>query len=212
MKKPGLTLVIGIALSAGLTTIGQASTKHSSVTSFITTNTYELTLDSTGSTIGSVGTVTITSNSKSDTLTYKFTLTNGGKLTGVFLDAAGGTAKGDLGPVPIDPLGDFSDSFTAKGKSFSITFKGTDVAHATTFNALQIFAGVNTTKGLFADAVPIPGGGGGDTVPIPGALPLFASGLGAVGFLGWRRRRKTQSLITVCSIRAPEHRSGALVF
>jgi len=25
--------------------------------------------------------------------------------------------------------------------------------------------------------------------PIPGALPLFASGLGGVGFLGWRRKR-----------------------
>lgn len=27
-------------------------------------------------------------------------------------------------------------------------------------------------------------------VPIPGALPLFASGIGALGYLGWRRRRK----------------------
>jgi len=27
-------------------------------------------------------------------------------------------------------------------------------------------------------------------VPIPGALPLFATGLGALGLLGWRRKRK----------------------
>jgi len=26
--------------------------------------------------------------------------------------------------------------------------------------------------------------------PLPGALPLFAGGLGAMGLLGWRRRRK----------------------
>src|SRR5262249_37784703 len=27
-------------------------------------------------------------------------------------------------------------------------------------------------------------------IPLPGALPLFATGLGALGFLGWRRKRK----------------------
>jgi len=32
----------------------------------------------------------------------------------------------------------------------------------------------------------------GDIVatPLPAALPLFASGLGAIGFIGWRRKRK----------------------
>jgi hypothetical protein len=28
--------------------------------------------------------------------------------------------------------------------------------------------------------------------PIPAALPLFATGLGTLGLLGWRRRRKAQ--------------------
>jgi hypothetical protein len=28
------------------------------------------------------------------------------------------------------------------------------------------------------------------TTPLPGALPLFATGLGALGLLGWRRKRK----------------------
>ena len=27
-------------------------------------------------------------------------------------------------------------------------------------------------------------------VPLPSALPLFATGLGALGLLGWRRKRK----------------------
>jgi hypothetical protein len=26
--------------------------------------------------------------------------------------------------------------------------------------------------------------------PLPAALPLFASGLGAIGFFGWRKKRK----------------------
>ncbi len=33
----------------------------------------------------------------------------------------------------------------------------------------------------------------GGITPIPGALPLFASGLGALGLLGWRRKRKPVS-------------------
>ena len=41
--------------------------------------------------------------------------------------------------------------------------------------------------------VPVLGGGGGNNVsstPLPAALPLFATGLGALGLLGWRRKRK----------------------
>ena len=32
------------------------------------------------------------------------------------------------------------------------------------------------------------------TTPIPAALPLFASGLGAMGLLGWRRKRKVAAV------------------
>ena len=32
--------------------------------------------------------------------------------------------------------------------------------------------------------------------PLPAALPLFATGLGALGLLGWRRNKKVQALVT----------------
>ena len=32
------------------------------------------------------------------------------------------------------------------------------------------------------------------STPLPGALPLFATGLGALGLLGWRRKRKAAAL------------------
>ena len=31
-------------------------------------------------------------------------------------------------------------------------------------------------------------------IPLPAALPLFASGLGVTGLLGWRRKRKARAL------------------
>ncbi len=37
--------------------------------------------------------------------------------------------------------------------------------------------------------------GGDITTPLPAALPLFATGLGAMGLLGWRRKRKSASAI-----------------
>jgi hypothetical protein len=33
------------------------------------------------------------------------------------------------------------------------------------------------------------------TTPLPAALPLFATGLGALGLLGWRRKRRAQAAI-----------------
>ena len=38
--------------------------------------------------------------------------------------------------------------------------------------------------------------GNSDTTPLPAALPLFASGLGALGLVGWRRKRKSAAVAT----------------
>jgi hypothetical protein len=38
------------------------------------------------------------------------------------------------------------------------------------------------------------GFGTAPTVPLPAALPLFATGIGGLGLLGWRRKRKAQAV------------------
>jgi len=103
--------------------------------------------------------------------------------------AAGGTARHDLGTV-TNSLGTFTDSFAAKGSKFSITFKGTDVADLTLgpASAIMIFAGVNTTKGLFGDSLP--------QHPFP-ARCICSAGVGN----GRRRRSRNPNLfVVVCSV------------
>jgi hypothetical protein len=55
--------------------------------------------------------------------------------------------------------------------------------------------GITLDNVLEADA--IANGGvspNGGTTPLPAALPLFATGLGALGLLGWRRKRKAAAI------------------
>ena len=47
-----------------------------------------------------------------------------------------------------------------------------------------------TYFGLSGETIVISNSG----VPLPGALPLFATGLAALGLLGWRRKRKAQAV------------------
>jgi hypothetical protein len=47
---------------------------------------------------------------------------------------------------------------------------------------------------LNAEFLNIPAGAGDATTPLPGALPLFASGLGGLSLLGWRRKKKAKAL------------------
>jgi len=49
--------------------------------------------------------------------------------------------------------------------------------------------GAGTTVNFSASTILTPA----PVIPLPAALPLFATGLGALGLLGWRRKRKVQS-------------------
>lgn len=65
------------------------------------------------------------------------------------------------------------------------------------FGGYVVFAGNPSEDGVFAfgDGSPIAflDSSSSGAVPVPAALPLFASGLGVIGFLGWRRKRKHAS-------------------
>jgi uncharacterized protein (TIGR03118 family) len=87
-------------------------------------------------------------------------------ITGLFL----GTLKDAQGNPIINP-GLWALAF-GNGASFDS-------------NALLFTAGTNGGGyGLFGEILP---------TPLPGALPLFATGLGALGLLGWRRKRKNSA-------------------
>jgi hypothetical protein len=63
---------------------------------------------------------------------------------------------------------------------------------ALTFNELfnQGFNGGVGTPGVNSSGPVLVSSGEVNVVPLPAALPLFAGGLGALGALGWRRKRK----------------------
>jgi uncharacterized protein (TIGR03118 family) len=54
------------------------------------------------------------------------------------------------------------------------------------FTSAPINPDFGTVDGLFGEISPSPA----SATPLPAALPLFATGLGALGFLGWRKKKK----------------------
>lgn len=56
--------------------------------------------------------------------------------------------------------------------------------------------GATADQGAFSiSAAQFVQGGTAGATPLPAALPLFAGGLGAFGYLGWRRKRKIQTAV-----------------
>lgn len=84
---------------------------------------------------------------------------------------------------------------TTIGLTYNIAFDLSDNGGLITFSALSTNGDVTDIGGngvnllVYAGGLPTPA-----TVPLPGALPLFATGLGALGLLGWRKRRKSAAV------------------
>ena len=179
-KQTSLTVVFVAALSVGLPSVSHA-------------NSYLINVDSGGNFISPVGTVGITSDGTP--LTYQFNLTSG-NLSAVYMDVSGsvsalstdGSWSADQG-ASTTALGSFTDTLICNsgcGPELTAIFSSTNlVANYTLLNGDIVgFSAANTSNGFFADNT------APSAVPLPAALPLFATGLGALGLLGWRRKRK----------------------
>ena len=73
------------------------------------------------------------------------------------------------------------------GSDFIRTTDGGDIGTFITAGG-SVVLGDNTRPGTWTQS-------SGVVTPLPAALPLFAGGLGALGLLGWRRKRKAQAAI-----------------
>ncbi|HUQ35977.1 MAG TPA: hypothetical protein VM144_06315 [Aestuariivirga sp.] len=79
-------------------------------------------------------------------------------------------------------------------RGLTFTFTSTSLIFLATERNIGRSTGRSTViSGIFLTAPPpvnIPA-----TVPIPAALPLLAAGISAMGFMGWRRKRKSAAVI-----------------
>jgi uncharacterized protein (TIGR03118 family) len=90
-----------------------------------------------------------------------------GMLLGMLRDAQGN-------PIVNERL--WALAFRAQGSGFD--------ADGLFFTSAPTVPDFNTVGGLFGEIQPLP------ETPLPAALPLFASGIGVLGLLGWRKKRK----------------------
>jgi hypothetical protein len=96
----------------------------------------------------------------------------------------------------------FSLNINPDGTSFWTGDDGTGILYEFDIATGALLATLNTGVGggnlfgvsVFGEFTSGGGGVGGGAVPLPAALPLFATGLGALGLLSWRRKRKTAAV------------------
>lgn len=122
----------------------------------------------------------------SATLEVDFADLDGGTmgLTGDGFSLGSFTGGSTGGPGPWQPStgsGVVNLVINLTGSALTALFDGSFTVAATPNGSVSIW-GTNRSI-LTVDYTP------SSTIPVPAALPLLASGLGALGFLGWRRKR-----------------------
>ena len=126
-----------------------------------------------------VGTSVYTTSGTSGDSIYQYDMS--GNLLGTITVSGIGISVSGIGGLAYDPS---DNTFWAGtfGAVYHVALDGT---------ILGSLAGVT---GAFHDGLAIGDLTSVGATPLPGALPLFASGLGALGLLGWRRKKKAVAL------------------
>ena len=94
-----------------------------------------------------------------------------------------------LGTVTVDSISDIFGNIPATlPGAANVDFHSSD-------GGVHFTSTLNGTWFLSNSVVPLDAGISGtfSATPLPAALPLFATGLGALGVLGWRRKRKAKT-------------------
>ena len=145
---------------------------------------------------GTGDTTTITCNSSGCTnpVTLSWTLSSGGSVVGGGVFAGSSDAKVIFGSdeagfdnTEATPffLATTNSAFSTYALSTPINVSGTAVFSPG--NCPTTFGGCVEIDSVTGDAT-------FTATPLPAALPLFATGIGGLGLLGWRRRRKAQAI------------------
>jgi hypothetical protein len=148
----------------------------------------------------------------SDALPANQTISFFSPLSFSFSDGVGTITNLDVGlvifqRVTTDNSGNISGwdfqvsagDFTIPGQQTNTIISGSntgDFGELTTCTARSSIGTCTATDGQFGISPSISSGTWSSALvptPLPAALPLFATGLGALGLLGWRRKKKTQA-------------------
>jgi hypothetical protein len=102
----------------------------------------------------------------------------------------GGTTGANTGTGDqVDLAGFFGQLFVPTGYSSGAALSDSAIYDGATFASLGITPGTYVWSwDNGADTFTL------TTTPLPAAFPLFATGLGGLGLLGWRRKRKAQAV------------------
>ncbi len=123
--------------------------------------------------------------------TYALTFYLGAEISGVgtySIDACGGSTC-QTSSVNIVTAGSGSpvNSWTLETLDFTATSASTLISLlGTNSGGVQEYIGLDNVNLIDT---------GASATPLPAALPLFATGLGAMGLFGWRRKRKSAAAI-----------------